>query len=1000
MTRFLSSRRARVVVGVCLQASALYAVLSLRDLGEEGGVAVLDSPLLRMAPRICGPGWRLVPPGLLRLTVYSEGSTRLSFHYPHSGTPRLSSSEGVSVEVVGEVSYRIPAERVLQVHRRAHGDPVGALLHPFLRTAVFEAVRGASFSRISGAHRFELESMLSTRLGPRLREAGLRFLGVRVEAVRVAAGSLAGVRLRSIPGNRLLVIGLDGADWRVIDPLVAQGKLPHLARLIAGGTRARLRSIEPILSPVVWTTIATGFLPEEHGILDFLVTDTRTGERVPVTSRQRKVRAIWNLLGDAGVAVGIIAWWATWPAEEVDGYLVSDRVAYQLLGQGRLSDRDPKGKAHPPDLFGKIQPLVVLPEAITDRDLAPFVGLEGDAAESWPGRSENRIDEFRTVLAASRTYEGIAQALGSGGFQPFEAIYFEGIDTTSHLFMPFRPPKRPGISAQDYQRFSRAVDAFYVHQDDVIGRLLEKASPGTSVLVISDHGFRSEADRPARESRIGYATAATWHRRYGILIATGGPFRKGATLNEASALDIAPTILAFFGLPIGEDMQGRPIRELFTPEFLKEHPVRYRPSWETGRFAPAADVVDPAGDQALKEKLLSLGYLSQEGSLSHNNLGNSRLSRGDVEGAIREFLKAVEEAPGFALARVNLGRSYLARGDLALARQALEAAMRLSPDSPEAQLLLANLERVEGKREAAELRLRRVLQLDSSLGEAHKSLALLYQESGRVEMAVEAYRRGIAIDPEDPEGYNNLGVLFREQGRPEEAEVQFRKAIEADSDYAGAYNNLALISMDRQEWDKAEQQLRQALERSPDDPTIHNNLGNLHFRRERPEQAEAEYRRALELRPRYAEPHNGLGAIRGMRGDRAGEIEAYRQAVEADPSYADGWFNLGLALEKSGRTSEAEETIRKVLALEPARVDAVAALSRLLIARGRPEEAVGVCRDAIAARDDRADLWNLLGEAAMAAGDGRAAAEAFRSSLTRNPDQPAVRRRLREALGK
>src|SRR5207249_759516 len=109
---------------------------------------------------------------------------------------------------------------------------------------------------------------------------------------------------------------------------------PNLSRLIAQGVRARLKTIEPVLSPVIWTTVATGFLPSEHGILDFLATDTRTGEKIPVTSRQRRVKAIWNLLDEAGVPVGVIGWWATWPAESVDGYIVSDRVAYQLMGQG------------------------------------------------------------------------------------------------------------------------------------------------------------------------------------------------------------------------------------------------------------------------------------------------------------------------------------------------------------------------------------------------------------------------------------------------------------------------------------------------------------------------------------------------------------------------------------------------------------------------------------------------------------------------------------------
>ena len=864
------------------------------------------------------------------------------------------------MEVEGSLTYRIPPSSVLELHARARGGSEANVLEPLLDRTVLETVRGASFSRISGAHRFELEGALAGRLGPELRANGLIFVSLRVEAVRMSGGSLGGVSVAPIGDTRLLMIGLDGADWRVMDPLLAQGKLPNLARLISGGVRVRLKTVEPVLSPVVWTTAATGFLPSEHGILDFLVTDVRTGERVPVTSRHRRVKAIWNLLAEAGVPVGVIGWWATWPAEPVEGFIVTDRVAYQILGQGKTSDGDPRGKTFPPDLFRRILPLVVSPDEITDAELAPFIRIGGSEAEqAWPARSENRLDDFRTVLAATRTYEGILMALASGGLQPFEAVYFEGIDTTSHLFMPFRPPRRPHISEADYSRFSGAVDAFYAYQDGILGRLLDKASQGTNIVVLSDHGFRSDGDRPVRESRIEYATAALWHRRYGILIASGPAFKEGQQIPEASILDIAPTVLAVYGLPVGEDMQGRPIVDLFRPEFLREHPVRYRPSWETGHAVSWPEASDPAGDKALKEKLLSLGYLSQEGTLSRNNLGLSLLAQGDVDGAVQEFKRSMEEAPGFALPRINLARAYLVRRDLAGARKLLEEAIRLTTDFPEAEVLLANVERGEGKAAEAEARLRRVMEKEPS-ALAHKSLGLLYHEQGRREEAAGEYRKAVQIDPEDPEGYNNLGTLLKEEGRPEEAEAQFRKAIEADPDFAGSYNNLALIAMDRQDYDVAEPLLQEALEKSPKDPVIYNNRGNLFFHLGKLPDAEADFRRALALRSDYAEPHNGIGSIIGRRGDRPGEMREYRKALEIRPRYLDARLNL----------------------------------ARVLVATGDFSEALRVCREGVALSPDSPKIWNLLGDVSLRSGDGRGAEEAYRNSLDRDPRQPEIRRRL------
>src|SRR3990172_1578823 len=98
------------------------------------------------------------------------------------------------------------------------------------------------------------------------------------------------------------------------------------------GACAALRSNPPMLSPLLWTTAATGKPPEEHGIVDFLIRDPRTGSRGPISSNFRRAKALWNILTDAGVASSWVAWWATWPAERILGRMVSDRVAYSLFG--------------------------------------------------------------------------------------------------------------------------------------------------------------------------------------------------------------------------------------------------------------------------------------------------------------------------------------------------------------------------------------------------------------------------------------------------------------------------------------------------------------------------------------------------------------------------------------------------------------------------------------------------------------------------------------------
>jgi len=179
---------------------------------------------------------------------------------------------------------------------------------------------------------------------------------------------------RSKP-SRVMVIGLDGMDPRTVDLLMSEGKMPNFAKLRRDGAYAPLNSAEPLLSPVVWTTIATGKTPDQHRIGHFVAVDEK-GDQLPVTSAMRKVKALWNILSDAGRRVAVLGWWATWPSEKVNGAIVSDHFAYHFLfEQGLHGDPNAQGKTWPPELVDKLRPLVKRPQDLTPADLAPFVSV-------------------------------------------------------------------------------------------------------------------------------------------------------------------------------------------------------------------------------------------------------------------------------------------------------------------------------------------------------------------------------------------------------------------------------------------------------------------------------------------------------------------------------------------------------------------------------------------------------------------------------------------------
>ena len=173
----------------------------------------------------------------------------------------------------------------------------------------------------------------------------------------LALGTGCGAR----PG-RVIVLGLDGVDPEVVELLVDDGRLPSFARLKAEGAFGPLEASFPLVSPVLWTTIATGRTPEEHGITSFKAPSQEERAKQPVTSTMRRVRALWDIASEAGREVAVVGWWATWPPSPVNGTMVSDRACYHLLfAEGQQGHEGIRDAVYPPDLAERVAPLIRRP---------------------------------------------------------------------------------------------------------------------------------------------------------------------------------------------------------------------------------------------------------------------------------------------------------------------------------------------------------------------------------------------------------------------------------------------------------------------------------------------------------------------------------------------------------------------------------------------------------------------------------------------------------------
>jgi tetratricopeptide (TPR) repeat protein len=971
------------------------AALCVRSVGATSA-GVLGSSLVRLEPRRVSTRWVFVLPPFLRLYRYPLADLSLTFRFPRDGAEPFATREGSAVGAEGSLTVRAIDDKILDLHRR-HGEAfLDTLVRPALRAALGRMIAEEGYDGVRGRGVLSLEGRVTGELRHALEAEGVSVQALRLERLELGA-SADGAQALGRParqGARVLLVGLDGADWNLIDPLRAAGRLPNLDAILKRGAGARLRTISPVLSPVLWTSIATGKKPEKHGIVDFLATSRETGEKVPVTSNLRRARPLWQILGDYGLRSNVIAWWATWPAEPLRGALVTDRVAYQLFGiEGDRND--PSGKTYPPALYERIRPLVRTPAEVSQADLERFIPALG--RERLEKRYPDLIQEFRTLLASTQSYSAIALQLIRGEPADFQAVYLEGIDTASHLFMRYRPPRVEGVSAQEVAWFGQVVDRFYEYQDELLGSLLAAAGKGATVVVCSDHGFRSDQNRPPGDARIAAGRAAEWHRKYGILALAGSEVVSGTHLPDASILDVAPTLLELFGLPVAEDFDGRVLREALRPEFLAGFPPRTVVTYEPSVLKRVSeDPIASAADAAIRQKLTSLGYLSLEGSNADNNRGTLFLSEGRSDEAIAAYEAALRSDPDFLPVRINLGRAYMQKKEYGRALEIFQEVLRRKPDLPEVENLAGNILMEMGDLAAAEGRFRRAVQIDPHFTDARNSLGILYEKLGRFEEAQSAYREVVRIDPDYAEAYNNLGNLLRARGRWEEAVRLYKRAIAADADFDGSYNNLGLAYEERGLHPQAEEVLRRGVEKSPRNPILHSSLGSVQYAAGRYEEAVAEFRRAVELDPGYSAAHNNLGAALGRLGRGAEQEAEYRKAVELAPRYSDARYNLALILMARGERAAALEELRRVVEATPEHVESWLQLAVLYEQAGELGEAIRALETAKGLEPLRPLIYNRLGDLYGKVGQPERARREWRRSLEIAPRQPAIRDRLEQ----
>jgi predicted AlkP superfamily phosphohydrolase/phosphomutase/Flp pilus assembly protein TadD len=508
-------------------------------------------------------------------------------------------------------------------------------------------------------------------------------MSLRRAAAVLLITSMVGGCSRSKP-SRVMVLGLDGLDPRTVDLLMSEGKMPNFAKLRKDGAYAPLLSAEPLLSPVVWTTIATGKGPDQHRIGHFVAVNEK-GDQLPVTSAMRKVKALWNILSDAGRRVAVLGWWATWPSEKVNGAIVSDHFAYHFLfEQGLHGDTNAEGKTWPPELVDKLRPLVKRPQDLTPADLAPFVSVTQQEFDR-PFDLDDELSGFKWALSTTMTYRNVGLELWKKERPDTMLAYFEATDSTAHLFGHlFRASNLSGDLAEQQKRYGQAVEAMYTYADRIVGDFMAAMDDDTTLIVLSDHGFDLGAlpDDPSKLRNMR-RVSEKFHRVQGVVYLWGRHIKARTRLDSPSILDIAPTVLALNGVAPARDMPGRVLSEALDVK----SPTRvasYEPGGGTQVAAGGAPAGDSRVDPEILKRLQSLGYLQTRSPSGDRNIAAVLFEQGKYKEAAEAYAKLVKTEPDDGSLRTSLAGALGALGRYDEALKEIDAAIRLQPLNPEA----------------------------------------------------------------------------------------------------------------------------------------------------------------------------------------------------------------------------------------------------------------------------------------------------------------------------
>ncbi len=742
------------------------------------------------------------------------------------------------------------------------------------------------------------------------------------------------------PPRKVLLIGWDAADWNVALPLIEQGKMPALKRFMDSGVWGDLATIRPVLSPMLWTSIATGKRAWKHGIHGFSEPCPATGGIRPITNLSRQTKAVWNIFNQHGWRTNVVGWWPSHPAEPVNGVMISNHFQQAVKN---LEDDWPMrpGTVHPTRLEEPLKEMRVHPAELENEHILPFIPRAAEIDQE----KDKRMESCAKIIAEISGIHAATTAAMQLEPWEFTAVYYDGIDHFGHAFMKYHPPRQPWVDEKDFELYKDVTEAGYRYHDMMLDTLLQLAGDETTVMLISDHGFEPGNLRPQYIPNEPAGPAAE-HSPFGIFCLKGPGIKQGERIHGGTLLDITPTLLHLYGLPVGRDMDGKVLVNCFEEEQVPE----FIDSWDDvagdhpdGRH-PSGAQIDAQEARESIQQLVDLGYIDAPNpdraqaieettrELDYN-LAQANMDGGRYAEAATILERLWERWPEESRFGVRLLSCAIALREAEWARATFELIIARkqehAPKAAEQIKTIMDEAKAKAEEEGKEFKpedlprttQQKLRRLRGHAGTNLRALAFLQANVLRLEEnpteALEILDKAAGAEQAlQPSLLIKKGELLRTLRRWDEAEVIYRQLIEIDPRNPEGHHGLAICELARKKPYEAAAHAREALELNFHHPQARYVYAKALLRIGQPKFAEQVLLAAVAEMPRFALAHAMLAMI-------------YRRRIR-NPEAADKHGRLAREAAAANR-----EQRRKVHSTTDKPLEELAAFPAMSAVRGR-----------------------------------------------------------------